>query len=227
MKKIFFAIAAIVFFATSYSQKVSKISINRDGTFAMMSLLLDEGITLTMDNEGNIKQWGFEIYSDRIPSMSKIDPYVGRTEYYSNLDNESYRGKVKYIGKTLITYYASYDIESLRGKVKSIGASAFGYYSKFENELLSGKIKNAGPVAFNWYTSYDNEAFRGKLKSVGSTMLNYYTSYDDVATRGRIKSIDRAQFTYYLSTEKKEFQGAVKSGVQLQTINGIKYFITF
>ncbi len=227
MKKIFLAIAVTIFFVSASGQKISKVSLNKDGTFEMFSLLLDENVTMTMGDEGTIKEWGFEVYSDRIPSMSRLEPYGGRVENYSQYDNEAFRGKVKYIGKTLITYYASYDIESLRGKVKSIGQAVVGYYSKYENELLSGKIKNVGPVNFDWYTSYDNESFKGKLKSVGSTPLTYYASYDDKIIKGRIKSIDRAMFTYYLSTEKKEYQGAVKSGSQLQTINGIKYYVRF
>ncbi|MEP7163629.1 MAG: hypothetical protein ABI741_02990 [Ferruginibacter sp.] len=225
MKKIFFAIAVTIFFTSAYGQAISKVSLNRDGGFDIFSILLEENVTVTMSADGGISAWGFEVYSERIPSMSRLENFTGRVEYYSVNDNEAFRGKVKYIGKTLITYYASYDIESLRGKVKSLGTANVGYYSSYENELLKGKLKNVGPVAINWYTTYDNEAFRGKLKSVGSTTLTYYASFDDKAIAGRIKNIDRATFTYYLSTEKKEYQGMVKSGTQLQTINGIKYYV--
>ena len=57
--------------------------------------------------------------------------------------------------------------------------------------------------------------------------LSYYTSNEDKLIRGKLKSIDRAMYTYYTSTDRKDFQGAVKSGSQLQTINGIKYFVKF
>ena len=140
MKKIFLLIIVACSFATSFGQKIAKVSINRDGTFDMFTILLDDA-TITMGDDGNIKAWGIEVYSDRIPSMSRLEPFPGRIEYYSSYDNESFRGKVKYIGKTLITYYASYDIESLRGKVKSLGQSNITYYSAYENDLLKGKSK--------------------------------------------------------------------------------------
>jgi len=227
MKKIFLSIAVTIFFAAAYGQKISKITINRDGAFDQLSVVLDENVTVTMDNEGGIKAWGIEIYSERIPTMSKLDPYPGRVENYPSTDNEAFQGKVKYIGRTLITYYGSYDNEAFRGKVKSIGSSVLEYYSSYDNDLLKGKLKSVGPVAFNWYTSYDNEALRGKLKSIGSTALNYYTSFDDKAIRGKVKSIDRAQFTYYQSTERKDYEGMVKTGTQLQTINGILFHVRF
>lgn len=227
MKKIFLAIAVTVFFANVFGQKISRVSINRDGSFEMFSLLLDDNITMTMASDGSISAWGIEVYSERNQNMSKLDTYPGRVEYYSANDNEAFRGKVKYIGKTLISYYASFDLESLRGKVKTIGSSNVDYYSKYDNDLLKGKLKKIGSVTIDWYNAYDNEALRGKLKSVGPTILNYYASFDDKLIQGKIKSIDRTMFTYYLSTDRKEFQGAVKSGSQLQTINGIKYFIHF
>ena len=227
MKKIFLAIAVTVLFVSAFGQKISKIDINKDGSFDMMSVLLDENATLTMKNDGSIIAWGIEVFSERIPSMSKLDVYPGRVEYYSANDNEAFSGKVKYIGKTLITYYASFDNEAFRGKVKSIGTANFQYYTLLENEAYSGKIKQVGSVPFSWFSTYDNEAMRGKLKSVGSTNLNYYTSFEDKLIRGKLKNIDRSMFTYYTSTDRKEFQGAVKSGSQLQTINGIKYFVRF
>ncbi len=227
MKKIFLAITVTVLFISAFGQKISKIDINKDGNFEMFSILMDGNVTLTMKNDGNIIAWGNEVYSDRIPSMSKLDAYPGRVEYYPANDNEAFRGKVKYIGKTLITYYSSFDIESFVGKVKTIGSSKILYYTLMENEALSGKVKQAGSIPITWYSTYDNEALRGKLKSVGSTNLHYYASFDDLLIRGKIKSIDRAMFTYYTSTDRKEFQGAVKSGTQLQTINGIKYFVRF
>lgn len=227
MKKIFLAIAVSLFFASSFGQKISKITISKDGSFELLSLVLDENVTVTMDNEGAIKAWGIEIYSDRIPTMSKLDAYPGRVEYYPATDNEAFRGKVKYIGRTLITYYGSYDMDAFRGKVKSIGNSSLEYYSSYDNDLLKGRLKKIGSAIFNWYTSFDNESFRGKLKSVGSTALNYYASFDDKAIRGKIKSIDRAQFTYYLSTERKDYEGMIKTGIQLQTINGILFHVRF
>ncbi len=227
MKKILLSIIVTVLFISAFGQKISRIDLNRDGSFEMFSVLLDGGVTMTIKNDGSVIAWGNEVYSERIPSMIKLDVYPGRVEYYPANDNEAFRGKVKYIGKTLITYYASFDDKSFVGKIKTIGSSKIQYYTLMENEALSGKIKQAGNISITWYTTYDNEALKGKLKSVGSTNLNYYASFDDILIRGKIKSIDRAMFTYYTSNERKDFQGSVKSGSQLQTINGIKYFVRF
>jgi len=227
MKKVFLAIVVTVFCAGAFAQKVEKITLSREGNFEMMAFLLDENVTVNMSNDGAISAFGVEIYSDRIPNFSRLDKFPGRTEYYSANDNEAFSGKVKYIGKTLITYYASFDNESLRGKVKSIGSTNFEYYSLSENETVRGKIKQAGSVQFGWYTTYDNEAMKGKLKSVGSTTLNYYASFDDKAFKGKIKSIGNATFTYYSSLEKAEYRGSLKSGTQMQTINGVKYYVKF
>ena len=45
---------------------------------------------------------------------------MGREEYYPLTENEAYRGKVKYIGRTRFTYYTSDDKETLKGKVKPL-----------------------------------------------------------------------------------------------------------
>ena len=227
MKKVFLSLAATILFAAAFAQKVNKITINRDGTLDKIAFLLDDNITLNMTNDGTVSAFGVEVFSERIPNYSKLDVYPGRVEYYSANDNEAFRGKVKYIGRTMITYYASYDNESFRGRVKSIGSTNFEYYQQAENELLKGYIKQAGNVSFQWYSSFDNEALRGKLKSVGSTNLTYYGSFDDKMIKGKIKGIGNASFTYYTSLEKPEYRGAVKTGTQSQTINGVKYYVNF
>ena len=227
MKKILIAALIGLFLSSASAQKISKITLARDGAIESIYFLLEDGVTASISETGDLTGWGEEMYSDRLPNMSRLEKYMGRVEYYSNYDNESFRGKVKYIGKTQITYYGSYDKEELRGKVRSIGAAIFDYYSKFENDAMKGKIKKAGSVDFNWYSSFDNESFKGKIKSIGSTNITYYASYDDKAIRGRLKSIDRSAFTYYLSTERQEYQGALKSGSQMQTINGIRYYVKF
>lgn len=227
MKKIFIATICSLLLTTSFAQKISRINLTKDGVIESIFFLLDEGVTVSITETGSITAWGNEVISERIPSLSKLDVYPGRVEYYNSTDNEAFRGKVKYIGKNHITYYGTYDREELQGKVRSIGPVIFEYYMLLENDAFKGKIKKAGSVAFTWYSSFDNEAFRGKIRSMGNTNFAYYTSFEDKAFRGRLKSIDRFTYTYYSSMERKEFQGAVKSGSQLQNINGIKYFVKF
>lgn len=214
-----------MFIAPAFAQKISKINLTQAGGTESIYFLLDDNITVSVSKEGNIIAWGVEVFSDRLTGYSRLDVYPGRTEKYTANDNEAFRDKLKYIGRTAITYYSSFDNEAYVGKVKTIGSTNFEYYSNFDDEQVKGRIKSAGPVTFTWYTSFDNEAFRGKLKSVGSTSIAYYASFDDKAFKGKIKSIDRATFTYYSSTEKREYGGMIKSGTMSQTINGIVYFV--
>ncbi|MEO6489679.1 MAG: hypothetical protein ABIO04_07035 [Ferruginibacter sp.] len=227
MKKIFAFFALAFLMVSGFAQKIAKVTLTRDGQVEMFSFNIDNGITLNMTKDGNITEWGSEVYSDRNQTLTRLEKYLGRVEYYSNTDNEAFRGKVKYIGMTAITYYGTYDREEMRGKVRSIGTTIFEYFSKNENESLGGIIKTVGSLGFGWYTTFDNEAFRGKLRNIGTTTLTYYATYDDKAIIGRIKSIDRATFTYYTSNERREYAGMLKSGTQQQFINGIKYYVKF
>lgn len=227
MKKIFLATIISLFFTAAFAQKISRVNLTKEGVIESIFFLLDEGVTVSMTEIGTITAWGNEVISERIPSMSKLDVYPGRVEYYNVTENEAFRGKVKYIGRNHITYYGTYDREELQGKVRSIGTAIFEYYMLLDNDAYKGKIKKAGSVNFGWYSSFDNEAFKGKIKSMGNTNFVYYSSFEDKAFKGRIKSIDRFAYTYYSSMERKEFQGAVKSGSQLQNINGMKFFVKF
>lgn len=187
MKKILVSIAVCMFCYAGVAQKVSKVTLNKDGTVDYFAFAIDNGVSLYMTKDGTITEWGSEVVSDRNQNLTRLEKYLGRVEYFTENDNEAFRGKVKYIGMTPITYYGSYDKEALRGKVRSIGTTIFDYYLKNENESLAGLIKSAGSVNFGWYSTFDNEAFRGKLRSLGSTQLTYYASYDDKAIAGKIK----------------------------------------
>ena len=231
MKKIFFT-AAILFLCTGvFAQQISKITFAATGMLETLSLAIDDNVMLNLDDAGVISKWGLEPYNLRTENYGdytdKLDPYVGRVEYYTANDNEAFRGKVKYIGRTLITYYASYDEESLKGKVKSIGTNAIEYYRAVEDKAFAGKIKNIGSAGMTYFSSFDNEGYRGKLKSVGSSTINYYASFDDKAFAGKIKSIGNVSFSYYGSYDKPEYRGRMKVNSPIQHINGIKYYIKY
>lgn len=224
MKKVVLIIAAALLTVSCFSQRVSKITIAGNGYADFFSIGLDENVEIYVTREGNISRWGYDKFIGYQENYSGVlDPYVGRIEYYSQLDDEALRGKIKYIGKTLITWYASYENEALKGKLKSIGTINFDYYLNYEDVSYRGLIKNLGQYSVTWYASYENEALRGKLKTVGSTLLSYYGSFEDKAYRGKIKSIDRFTITYYSSFE--QYSGSVKTGAQILNANGVKYFI--
>lgn len=229
MKKIIFLMAATLIYVCSYGQNVAKVTISGNGNFASVAFALDENVFVYVNKYGSIANWGY----DRFAAMGQenyaetVQPYVGRVEYYSDFENEAFRGKVKYIGRTSFTYYASYENESLRGKLKSVGTITFSYYDDFEDEAVRGAIKNMGTSPLTWYSSFENEGFRGKLKSLSSTQLTYYASYEDKAYRGKVKSIGNAGYSYYSSFDLPQYRGGFKTGTQIQYINGLKYYVRF
>ena len=224
MKKIFLLSAAFVFCIAVFGQRISKITITGTGIVGDIVIGLDENVQMYLTREGQISKWGFDRYTGIQENYNDyLDPYVGRVEYYSQNDDEALRGKVKYIGKTLISYYPSYEIESLRGKLKSIGSLSMDYYLLFDDKAMAGNFKSIGQQTISWYPSYENEALRGKLKTVGLTTLAYYGSFEDKVFRGKIKSIGNITFTYYSSFE--QYSGAMKSGSAIVNANAVKYYV--
>ncbi len=229
MKKISLLIIVSLLAFTGIAQQISKVTLARSGELEMISLTVDDNVIIHLSDGGNIIKFGLEPYNIRTENFGdytdKLDPYAGRIEYYTANDNEAFRGKVKYIGKTHITYFASFDDEALKGKIKSIGASLLSFYMAFEDKAFKGKLKKIGAVEFAYYSSFDNEAFRGKLRQVGLSSLTYYSSFDDKAFAGMIKSVGNMSYTYYSSYDRIEFRGARKTGRALEYINGIRFYV--
>ena len=226
MKEIFLALLITNAFVPATAQTISRINLAADGNISLI-IGLDEDVFLYLTKDGNLSKWGFDKYaaSGVENYRDAVVNYEGRTEYYTDNDDAALRGKVKYIGKTMVTWYASYDNDAQRGKIKSIGNINFDYYQGYENEAFRGNIKNIGQKGVTWYSSFDNKAIKGKLKSLGTTNFTWYTSLDDVATSGKIKNIGAASFTWYSSFDRSEYRGSMKSGAPAQYVNGIKYII--
>jgi hypothetical protein len=224
MKKIFLVSVALVFCMAVFSQRISKITITGTGLVSDIVVGLDENVQVYLSKEGQISKWGFDRFIGYQENYNDyLEPYVGRVEYYSENDDAALRGKVKYIGKTLLTYYPSYEMESLRGKLKSIGSLSMGYYLAYDDKAMAGSLKTIGQQNIEWYASYENEGLRGKLKAVGSTALTYYGAFEDKAFRGKIKSVGSNYFSYYSSSE--QYSGSMKSGTSFITVNGVKFYL--
>jgi hypothetical protein len=224
MKKIIFTLAAIFCLSTVFSQTISKITLTGNGQVDVFAFGLDENVQVYISKTGTISKWGFDRYIGYQENYNgDLQPYVGRTELYTQNEDEALRGKIKYIGRTLITYFASYENEELRGKVKSIGSINLDYYQSFEDVAYRGNIKMLGNQPVTWYASYENADIKGKLKNIGPTSFTYYGSFEDKAFRGKIKSIDRYSFIYYSSFE--QYSGSLKNGASIINANGIKYYL--
>lgn len=224
MKKVLLLLIASVICTISFSQRISKITLTGNGSMGDIVIGLDENVQVYISKEGQIVKWGFDRFIGNQENYNDyLEPYVGRVEYYSQHDDEALRGKVKYIGRTLVSYYPSYEIESLRGKLKSIGSVNMDYYQLFEDKAYAGSLKILGQQTVSWYPSYENEALRGKLKALGATSLTYYGSFEDKAFRGKIKSIGAYSFAYYSSFE--QYSGTMKNGMAIANVNGIKFYL--
>lgn len=224
MKALYSLIALCICVSVS-AQKISKVSISETGTLNYISLELDENVLLQLSPEGDIVNWGIDLYKGRTDRIEeRTEPYTGRVEYYTEYENVAFRGKPKYIGLKQITYYPDYADELLKGKVKSIGTLQFEYYNFYDEKELQGKIKRIGSSDISYYSNFDISS-AGKLKSIGNTQLTYFTKMDDKALQGKVKSIGFSNFNYYTSYERKEWQGVMKQGNRLSYINGIKFLI--
>ncbi|HMJ47200.1 MAG TPA: hypothetical protein VK498_07705 [Ferruginibacter sp.] len=228
MKKIFFSLTLSLLLFCASGQKLSRITLSGSGNLEKIAFELGEYVIINISKDGNLINWGVDNYIGRGENyMDKLSEYTGKTGYYSELDNEAFRGKLKFIGMTYFTYYASYDDEMLRGKIKTIGKTTLDYYSSYENESYKGLFKSIGPMAVTWYGSFDNASYKGKIKSLGLIPFTYYSSLEDKLIRGKVKSIDRSSFTYYTSFDKPEYRGGFKTGSPVVYANGIKFQISY
>jgi hypothetical protein len=225
MAKLYLILILTFLLTPAFAQNLAQITIDNRDKQDILTFLVDEFVVVNITKDGKIIDWGTEYTSPQTGVYPKLEKYMGREEYYPSTDNEAYRGKVKYIGRTLLIYYTSDDNEALKGKVKMIGTNLLDYYTEYDDAAFKGYLRNAGPVSFTYYGSYNDEFYKGKIKSIGSTMVSYYGAIDDKAYRGKVKSIDRNLFTYYSSFDRREFSGSMKTGSPMISSGSIKYII--
>jgi hypothetical protein len=226
MAKFNFIIILTFLCTRAFTQNVAQITIdNRGGNQDVITFLVDESVAFNITKDGKIIDWGLEYTIPNTGIYPKLEKYMGREEYYPSTDNEAYQGKVKYIGRTLITYYTREDNEALKGKIKTIGNTFLDYYTEYDNPAYKGNLRNSGTLIFTYYGDYADEAYRGKIKSVGNSLITYYGAVDDKAYRGKVKNVDRNALTYYSSYDKQGYGGSLKSGSPILSSGSIKYII--
>ncbi len=223
--KYFLALGSFFFLAlSSNSQELTQVLFSGGSTLSSFSYRTDQGIVIRLSDEGKLLEWGTDpgpgrYYND----PKKLQPYLGRVEYYGQEYDSLLRGKIKSIGTCSFTYYDKYETTPKAGKLKTFGRLSIDYYDQYEDAAYRGKIKFAGHVLFGFYSSFENEAFRGKLKMIGNNTITYYSTFDDKAIRGKIKSIGSYIYTWYESYDR--YHGSLKSGNVSQVINGINFSI--
>jgi hypothetical protein len=199
MRRLHLYIIALVSFTASAanSQGLHQVTFSNTGELQYFSLLTDREVLIRISKDGRLMEWGVEVQStvSRDYYAPKLQPYMGRVEYYGQEADSLSRGKIRSIGTAYFTYYGGSDTEEKRGRIRTIGSSTFDYFGAYDNKALLGKIKLIGSAAIDYYPAFENEAITGKVKSIGSTTIQYYSSFDDKLIRGKIKSIGSQQYT--------------------------------
>ena len=223
MKRSLALLIIFLIYIAGDSQTLKFVNFSGGAEFSSLSYITNQKIIIKVSQDGKVLEWGNEMEPGRFyTEPGKLQPYMGRVEYYAKQFDSILNGKVKNIGITSITYYGSTENAALIGKVKSIGNVFFNYYLDLENESVRGKLKTAGLQDFTYYYSSENEAYRGKMKSIGRNQITYYSTFDDKAIRGKLKSIGPATFAWYTSLDR---YSGIKSGRQYQMIEGVTYII--
>jgi hypothetical protein len=180
MRRLFTAITLLLLINSAFSQKLSQVTISGGTTFSYFSFLTSQGILLRITDEGKLTEWGTELLSDRGNYYDpKLQPYLGRIEYYGQEADSAFRGKVRTIGTCNFTYYGHLDEVTKVGKLKSVGTLLLDYYSNFDNAAYKGKLRFIGSLVIEYYSLVDDEAYRGKLKSIGGSPITWYSTFDE------------------------------------------------
>ena len=220
-------LALMLINSSAFAQRVHKMILADKGASIVTGFLLNESVVVYVGQDGSISEWGIDRYADRAGDQipRKLETYGGRVEYYTDKDNESFRGKIKYIGNTMITYFASFDDKDKAGRIKTIGTIPFNYFTTYDDPSSKGKLRMVGKTAYNYYTNFDNDGFKNKIKSVGSVGFTYFATTDDKALVGKVKSVNNKPFTYYTSQDQPNLRGVLKTGNLTQVINGVTFRI--
>lgn len=226
MKRILILFVMAVSGFTASTQDLGQVGFNNGTTIKHLSLMLDDGLLIRLDDQGKIMEWGYEVKADRYEYYSpKLQPYMGRIEYYTNDVDSAFRGKIRSIGTCMFTYYSKFEDSTRIGKLRTAGRVMFDYYSKYDNINLRGKLRMLGNRQIQYYSEFENESYRGKIRSIGSTEITYYSSFDDKQIRGKVKSIGGNSYQWYTSTDGKGSYGGLKVGAFRQNIAGVTYII--
>ena len=223
MRKFFTAISFTLLITCAYSQQLGQVTFSGGTDLSYISFFIDQNVLIRISEDGKVMEWGHEFLSERSHFYSpKLQPYLGRVEYYGPESDSAFKGKVKNIGTCFLTYYGSYEKETKAGKLRSVGTIILDYYSEYDIPTLRGKLRFIGNLILEHYPTTDDEAYRGKLRSIGNTPITYYSSFDDKFIKGKVKSIGSVSYTWYSSFD---LRSGLKSGLYRQNIGGVTYIV--
>ncbi len=226
MKRFLFLFCCLFTGFAASSQELFQVTLSGGSQLSHFTLLTDREVLIRVSDDGRILEWGLEIQSMRNNNYyaPKLQPYLGRVDYYGNESDSVSRGKVRSIGSSVITYYGAYETPEKIGKIRSVGSLILDYYSNYDGKDLKGKLRSIGSANINYYTSFEDRDLVGKLRSVGAVTLTYYSFFDDKLIRGKVKSIGPFNYAWYTSLDRN-YGGGLKTGSFRQSIGGVMYIV--
>lgn len=225
MKKNLLTILFLFFTTCNFAQQLGQVTFAEGGKLSYFSFFTNQDVLIRVSEDGKVIEWGIELQSLRSSNYyePKLQPYLGRVEYYGEEADSAFKGKIKSIGTAVLTYYNHFETATRIGKIKSVGTTFFDYCDEFFKPVLQGKLRFIGTLQLDYYSSLEDVAFRDKLKSIGNTNITYHSSFDDRLIKGKIKSIGPVTFAWYTSFDLNRY--GLKSGLYRTNISGVTYIL--
>ncbi len=223
MNRLLLTLSLLFFISSVHSQQLSQVTFTGGANLSYFSFLTDHNVLIRITDEGKMIEWGIEEKAFNSEYYApKLQPYLGRVEYYDKESDSAFRGKIKNIGTCAFTYYGHYERDNKVGKLRTIGTIILDYYSEYENIILKGKLRFIGSNILEYYSQFEDESFRGKLRSIGNSAIKYHSSFDDKLIRGKVKSIGPAEIKWYTSLD---YQRGGLYGSYRRNIGGVTYIL--
>jgi hypothetical protein len=220
MKKFLIIVFLIITQLVTYSQKLNQVSFRNGSDLNYFTIITDQDVLVRIAPDGKILEWGYEELSSRGTFYApKLQPFLGRTDYFGDESDTFFKGKLKSIGTAYLTYYGPHEEELKKGKLKSIGKLELDYYSRFDEKNIQGKLKFIGHHLIEYYKAFENEAYRGKLKTLGPLAVTYYSLIDDRYNIGKLKTIGSISYAWHTPLDRNK--SGLKSFNYRSTISGI------
>src|SRR6266496_5453967 len=109
MKRYFVLLIFFLIYSIGHSQTLKFVTFSSGAEFSSLSFITDQQIIIKISQVGKVLEWGYEMERGRFYSQpGKLQPYMGRVEYYEKQFDSILNGKLKSVGTSSITYYGSF-----------------------------------------------------------------------------------------------------------------------
>ena len=93
-----------------YPQKLNQVSFSNGSNLNYFTIKTDQDVLVRIAPDGNILEWGYEELSSRGTFYApKLQPFLGRTDYFGDETDPFFKGKLKSIGTAYFNYYGAHE----------------------------------------------------------------------------------------------------------------------